>query len=77
MTQEVLTGKQPFHDMNNDALVIMAIINGELPRRPIPEEIDDGYPNDPTLWAICDRCWARSPKDRPMASDLVAFLVRA
>ena len=63
----MLTGKLPFFELKNDGQVVMAIISGELPKKP-SEEIGTEIE---VLWDICERCWTVNPEERPtMASVL-------
>ena len=70
-----MSGKRPFQGMN-DVMVIMAIVKGQLPEKPVSREMNKDESRYPALWTTCGRCWERDPKDRPLALDLVGTMVR-
>lgn len=74
----------PYSDLKFDAQVILAIASGKLPMRP-PNSLVAGSSLPDKLWDICERCWARSPLNRPSAkavrnalteTDALTFLPR-
>jgi serine/threonine protein kinase len=67
--QEILTGKRPFEHLNNDVLVMVAIISGTLPT---PPEGLEGRPTlDKKLWELSKKCWIKYPLRRPLMKDLL------
>jgi serine/threonine protein kinase len=68
--QEILTGKRPFEDINNDVLVMLAIAGGSLPSA--PDNLWEKPIPDQQLWNLCQKCWIKSPILRPLMEDIVA-----
>lgn len=67
---EVLSEQKPYSEYKGYA-VVARILNGELPVRPQGAEgrwFTDG------VWNILERCWKRSPCDRPGVEDVYRCL---
>ncbi|KIJ10805.1 hypothetical protein PAXINDRAFT_85450, partial [Paxillus involutus ATCC 200175] len=63
---QILSGKIPFHYYPGDAPVVLAISQGETPRRPSGAVVTDDQ------WSFIERCW--SPVDaRPSDDEIVEF----
>ena len=67
---QVLTGRRPFYHLGQYAVVI-AVQNGERPRRPFNAE-SLGFSS--RLWRLVVRCWDKSPSVRPTVKDLLRCL---
>ncbi|KAG8920395.1 hypothetical protein FRC01_000789 [Tulasnella sp. 417] len=67
---QVLTGKVPFSDLNNDMAVMYAVMlrDERPPRLPAESSCGVSYEN---VWNVAASCWPRNPKDR--ISMLEAF----
>ncbi|KAK7037350.1 hypothetical protein VNI00_011100 [Paramarasmius palmivorus] len=62
----IIAGFVPFYEMNQDAAILLAIINGQLPSRPTDTSDE--------LWSLMSQCWEREPKSRPIAEALLQRL---
>lgn len=60
---EVITGWRAWYDLPLDAAVYRAIMDGARPKRPDRSVMDNSIVD--TLWALCERCWAADPTQRP------------
>ena len=72
IAQEVITGKFPFSNLQNEVSVMMAIMNGRVPER---SPSDEPHPGSDKLWNICTLCWEKSPKARPTMGEILDDLV--
>jgi len=63
---EILTNRIPYHELKNDAQVVLAVYAGQVPQK--PDQYNSSIPD--SIWAIAERCWANNPGDRPSASEL-------
>lgn len=63
---ELMTGQQPFNDINGDMTVIIALSKWQLPPRPGSLASSRGLTDD--LWALLLKCWNKDPKSRPTMS---------
>ncbi|KAJ7267286.1 kinase-like domain-containing protein [Mycena rebaudengoi] len=73
---EVLTGKAPFYEVQMDVAIILKVIGGERPSRPIPGSRALAEPilmN--SLWTLVQDCWADNAGDRPLAAQIVNRLL--
>ncbi|KAG9284711.1 hypothetical protein G9A89_002596 [Geosiphon pyriformis] len=61
---ELATGKPPFHDCSHDAILIMAILNGQRPEITSPLI-------PPCIAEIIVKCWDVNPENRPTAREVV------
>jgi len=68
---ELLSWNVPYYDKKHDQFVILAIMRGELPRK--PEANGDPHVFD-KLWEFCHACWSDTPSHRPSASESIAIL---
>ncbi|KLO13891.1 kinase-like protein [Schizopora paradoxa] len=65
---ELLSWQVPYREKSNDVQVLMAIVNGELPKKPDPDKDGDRITFD-TLWDVARSCWDRCAS-RPTAHKL-------
>ncbi|KIO27224.1 hypothetical protein M407DRAFT_73464 [Tulasnella calospora MUT 4182] len=66
---EMMTGKHPYHETKNSALITVRIVGGSTPEpKPAPRD----WPNG--LLDLVRKCWVVEPKDRPDACTLLASL---
>ena len=61
--QEALSGEAPYHTMQNEAQVVISIINDKLPAK--PEVSRESGTHFEMLWGCCLICWRKDPKARP------------
>ncbi|TDL18692.1 kinase-like protein [Rickenella mellea] len=70
---ELFTECLPFAKTAVDSAVIIDIYHGRKPDRPIDSEVKAPGLSD-RVWACVEKCWSKSPSDRPRASVLVSQL---
>ncbi|KAF9257428.1 kinase-like protein, partial [Marasmius fiardii PR-910] len=63
---EIFTGKVPFHELNEGAVIVTVIIHKNHPPRPKLTSLSD------TMWNIMVDCWKTEPAQRPTASKVLA-----
>lgn len=64
---EALTGKVPYHELQKEQAVFIAIfVSKKIPARP-EAHIPTNGKHDDILWTLLLRCWAYEPEDRPKA----------
>lgn len=66
---EVLSGKAPFVQDNNDLVVMQKVLKGEYPERPQGVSFVD------VLWETLQACWSPQPNDRPTAEAVLECLM--
>ncbi|KAK7037707.1 hypothetical protein VNI00_010933 [Paramarasmius palmivorus] len=66
---EIITGRLPFHELDSDGAVLLAIITGKSPSK--PDNFKDLAPTG--IWSLMERCWEPEPL-RPEAEDLLTNL---
>lgn len=67
--RQILTGEVPFKHHLNDMAVMLDVMRGERPSRPLPPiQCSD------TLWKLIVLCWAQDPRDRLSADAAAGFL---
>ncbi|CAE6424869.1 unnamed protein product [Rhizoctonia solani] len=66
---EIVTGKVPFWDYDNDFQIIGAITRGTKPA--CPEKIVTGS----KLWVLLNKCWNQVPRERPTADQVLNELL--
>ncbi|CUA77706.1 hypothetical protein RSOLAG22IIIB_12777 [Rhizoctonia solani] len=69
---EIFTGKVPYPECQGDAGVIMAIMKGILPTRPMDRLGNDERNNK--MWELMVSCWHRDPAARPTAAEVLESL---
>lgn len=67
----MLTERPPFHETENDLVVIERVVDG---KRPV---LDDQIRSAPELSSLLIRCWDQQPKNRPSATDIVQQIEKA
>ncbi|KIJ68104.1 hypothetical protein HYDPIDRAFT_25549 [Hydnomerulius pinastri MD-312] len=70
---QVLSGQVPYHDLRNDRQVLVKMMVGITPRRPVAFPIiEDEH------WDFIRQCWAPlDTRRRPSSEDIIKFLARA
>jgi len=58
---QVLSGRQPYHDIRSDHQVVIAILRGVKPKRPVTPVIEDCH------WDFIKQCWLEISKRPPIA----------
>ncbi|KAL5526660.1 hypothetical protein ACEPAF_8384 [Sanghuangporus sanghuang] len=74
---EMVLKNLPYYHLKQDARVVLAVMNGELPMLPSFSEIDTHLSASTysLFCAICRGCWARSPEERPTMSQIMGRLL--
>ncbi|KAJ6542910.1 kinase-like domain-containing protein [Mycena capillaripes] len=70
--EQILSGKVPFYDLVDHAIVFAVAIRKSQPKQPIP------WPATPvhsSLWELMQDCWNYDPVSRPTAAQIVPRLV--
>ncbi|KAG9120293.1 Ankyrin repeat and protein kinase domain-containing protein 1 [Ceratobasidium sp. 392] len=67
MAMEILTGKVPYHDMNDPAVIRSVMINKKIPERP-ESQIPTRNTHSDRLWGLLVDCWSFAPEKRPTAA---------
>jgi len=76
VTYELLSLHVPFSNYSADVFVMLAIMRGELPKK--PDEIgawDAGVFKK--LWNLCGLCWSNDSSSRPLTLQITSLLVAA
>lgn len=72
VVRQILTGNVPFHEFLNDMAVILQVVEGKRPSRPMScsgtSEVD-------SLWELLQNCWDSNAEMRPNAPQIVERLV--
>ncbi|KAF8599976.1 hypothetical protein BDV93DRAFT_525671 [Ceratobasidium sp. AG-I] len=71
---ELLTGKQPFWEIENGTAVILALEQGKRPH--CPKETLDQSHRGASFWEILQKCWAQTPADRPTVNQVEAMMLQ-
>lgn len=71
---QVLTGLRPFHHLYVDKQILLAIIRGERPEKPLDAE---SLGLSDALWGLLQSCWSESSSARPTAQRLLCYLSSA
>ncbi|CAE7078105.1 unnamed protein product [Rhizoctonia solani] len=66
---EIYTREVPYSDRQHDGAVVLAVMIGTLPTRPMQHIKDDERGN--LVWKIMLDCWSRTPNDRPSAGQVL------
>ncbi|KAI5121783.1 hypothetical protein M0805_009594 [Coniferiporia weirii] len=69
---EVITQQRPYAHLKADQRVILAIIRGELPTRPV--SIGEKSSTLGMIWTICEDCWKTDPDDRVAIDEIISRL---
>ncbi|KAK1227627.1 Rho guanine nucleotide exchange factor [Marasmius sp. AFHP31] len=63
---EIFTGRLPFHELSDYAVVAAVLIQGQRPSRPTnPREIQD------SVWDMMTSCWHEEPTSRPAMAKII------
>jgi len=65
---EVMTRKLPYSHRRYDAVVMLDVIRGTRPNRPLDPPISDD------VWRIVTACWETKPEKRPSAALVGAWV---
>ncbi|KIJ63503.1 hypothetical protein HYDPIDRAFT_112924, partial [Hydnomerulius pinastri MD-312] len=65
---QVLSGKEPWSEIQRDVNIILHLAQGRQPRRPSFRPIDEEY------WEVIQHCWQLRVQDRPCAGELIPVL---
>ncbi|KAG8717982.1 hypothetical protein FRC09_013340 [Ceratobasidium sp. 395] len=63
---EILTGKVPYHDVDEPAVIMQVMISKRIPRRP-EDQLPTGTVYGDRLWKLLVKCWSYVPEERPTA----------
>jgi hypothetical protein len=66
---EIYTAREPFCDIARDTMVILKVMQGGRPARPVEQTLSDD------LWTLIQLCWQQQPSDRPKIEDVVPQIV--
>ena len=71
-SEQILTGKVPYHYYFRDMQIVAAIFGGETPARPDDPRVTD------RRWRFIQRCWSHSKiiVHRPSSEEIVAYSTR-
>ncbi|CAE7155356.1 unnamed protein product, partial [Rhizoctonia solani] len=69
---EIYTGDVPYAERRVDGAVLMAVMMGTLPIRPVDHIKDDERGN--RVWKLLSDCWNRDPSKRPSAGQVLQVL---
>ena len=64
---QVLSGKQPWSEIREDAAVILCLAKGHKPGRPDCRTLNDSH------WNLLQRCWSRM-EERPAAEGIISSI---
>ena len=65
---ELMTGCQPYSDVDDDITVAINLSKWRLPPRPGPMVTEQGLTDD--LWALMLKCWHKTPHQRPTMTEV-------
>ena len=71
---QVLTGLLPFHNLHSYGGLVVAILKGKRPEKPLDAE---SLGLSDTLWGLVRLCWSKSSSTRPTARRLFDHLSAA
>lgn len=61
---KTLSGKPPWSDVREDAMIVLRLAKGQRPSRPVSQSLDDRH------WEFIQQCWT-SVEDRPSSEMVV------
>ncbi|KAL0575305.1 Rho guanine nucleotide exchange factor [Marasmius crinis-equi] len=68
-SEQIFTGLQPFSEISQDAAVVLQVMLGARPKRPLDTpELSD------SMWGVMKSCWVEDPYARPKADDVLAHV---
>jgi serine/threonine protein kinase len=67
---EIFSGKQPYHNLANDAAVLIYVTkrHGRLKYDDYKPDMRDG------LWSLLEKCWKQDPGERPSMDSIKGFV---
>ncbi|ESK86444.1 WD40 repeat-like protein [Moniliophthora roreri MCA 2997] len=68
---EIISRSLPFHDLPNDAAVVLAVLQRRRPSK--PQNAAEMLPDE--LWSLMNQCWETRPESRPGAEDILRSLI--
>ena len=68
---QVLCGQPPYHDLSNNEMVMLAVVEGVRPKKPW-NVAHLGFTK--ALWATVERCWREDRMARPGVGDILSSL---
>ena len=69
-------GKVPFDNLNEHQ-VIIAVLSGQRPPRPVLKDAEKEIPMSDSLWVVTTTCWRQQPAERPAATHAVRALKKS
>lgn len=69
----MFSGKIPFYDDPAETRVLLGVITGRRPARPVDDLSRDRGLSD-EMWALVETCWAQKPTDRPAIVKVLELL---
>ncbi|QRV84708.1 Vegetative incompatibility protein HET-E-1 [Ceratobasidium sp. AG-Ba] len=70
---EIITGKVPFFDKGDTAVMCIVLFEKSHPTRP-DKSISKNSENGERLWTLLERCWLFEPEQRPRAEEVKAVM---
>ncbi|QRW26571.1 Tyrosine kinase specific for activated [Rhizoctonia solani] len=67
---EITTGRPPYHESVNEAIIVRKITTGVHPARP-KHDLMGSKDQSNVLWKLFENCWAFDPCQRPKAIELL------
>lgn len=67
LLRQILTGKVPFFELNNEIMVGIKVIGGDRPSKPKTLSPED-------IWALLEACWGQNSESRPTMTDVLQRL---
>ncbi|KAF6757190.1 kinase-like domain-containing protein [Ephemerocybe angulata] len=69
---EIMTGHVPFYQVSQPFTVIIKVMGGARPSKPLPDEpAFQQYGLSGSLWDLMGECWQQDPEDRPTAAEIL------
>ncbi|KAL0950321.1 hypothetical protein HGRIS_010295 [Hohenbuehelia grisea] len=68
---QTLSGRVPYYYMRSDAQVLIELVKGTWPRRPL----ESPYVSD-LHWQFMKRCWGSDPLSRPIIREIIAYCAK-
>ncbi|KAF7975063.1 hypothetical protein HWV62_10569 [Athelia sp. TMB] len=65
VTLQILSGQQPYYNINDDVLVALALTQRKTPDRPDTQKLVDRN----EYWDFIQKCWRKDPVTRPNAEE--------
>ncbi|KAJ7715331.1 kinase-like domain-containing protein, partial [Mycena metata] len=69
---EILSGKIPFYDLIEPAVMYQVTEKGARPERPVPWEGREVWKG---VWRLVEECWKQESETRPTAAEIVQRLI--